>query len=70
MFTAVGIVAHILVVLFITNTVRRRRAKKLDREIAEAKAREEQREREEKEPTPAGKRAMDNGTALNSGKAD
>jgi hypothetical protein len=42
----------------------------LDREIAEAKAREEQREREEKEPTPAGKRAMDNGTALNSGKAD
>ena len=38
MFTVVGLVALILVIALVTNTVRRRRAKKLDREIAEAAA--------------------------------
>ncbi|KAI1787748.1 hypothetical protein LXA43DRAFT_685082 [Ganoderma leucocontextum] len=37
-FTVVGLVALILCIAFVTNAVRRRRAKKLDREIAEAAA--------------------------------
>lgn len=38
MFTVVGLVALVLFIVIITNAVRRRRAKKLDREIAEAAA--------------------------------
>ena len=37
-FAAVGVVALILFIVFITNEVRRRRAKKFDREVAEAAA--------------------------------